>query len=424
MVKSRNTRRGQTTPPPGFNERRKERERQKGDKAGQSSENSHDSQEGCVIGTAETRQVWLELRDDEKAQVLAVEVKETGKLLRQWGYMESEAQMEQVLTNPEAMTAIRLMVSTALSEGDGVVKTGTDDVALRAILKTFESHLADLHNYKVLNWKLLLLMLFFGFTSSWHWLVRVVLLPLLVVVWLYIGEATVHLFANPDPHRVRTRLNGIFTALFCFSLGDWLPWYQILVLLCLLPVVVVEAGQLCAKAESQGLEPVTRVLSGIAALFVPYLTWYSTWAFLYCSFFFFPTAACFITSKLLVLLLIVLRACSFCQQLMVNFFIQYTTSWFGASKRLCYWGSLLASIVLFYFSWGSWWSLVNLVFFLSLVPSDLTDVVSLSVQSSITHLMSDFYIGTLLTRIAQILIVLVSLAAMVAAKLCRKEKSQ
>jgi len=198
------------------------------------------------------------------------------------------------------------------------------------------------------------------------------------------------IFGDTSWHRTSGRMHSLLCGLLVCHLGVWLSWYKISVILCLVPLIMIEIEKFTSQgSDMKALRNIRVFLMWISELQLLYLAWFSWFSFFFLAFFFYPKLTAIIVSGILFVISIFLQGFAVAQ---TTFFDKCSIKSGGLIWYLVY----FLSFFLFYFSISSYWTFIpHLLVTLFLAPATFIAYVILALRFVSTLLSTKGLTGTL-----------------------------
>eukprot|EP00457_Paulinella_chromatophora_P006397 gb/GEZN01006415.1/.p1 GENE.gb/GEZN01006415.1/~~gb/GEZN01006415.1/.p1 ORF type:complete len:446 (+),score=51.65 gb/GEZN01006415.1/:20-1357(+) len=321
-----------------------------------------------VGGKLEAISLWLDsLSREEKREVLDVTATEVVDELLRLGQREitNLTKVDALLSDKDLMSTLRSEFVKALNN-EGVMQKPSNVVEL-ALYRVMESHLLFLYSETTVLAKLFVFVAYVVWNLEVWWWLRYPLVGLLFWLWWtewpsFISEHRSKLlmpFRDNIHERMEHRTDAFLCGLLCAHWGSWLSWYVIAIIVCCLPLLLVEIEKLTSikGGDQNGIRYIVVALLSLSCLQLLYLAWFSWTSFIFVAFLFFPKLS-------LIICTFVLYGLGFLTSLVDNFFdllIDFQKHWLVLSIIF------VLAIIAFFIS-GGWYRMFSVIFMIFFWP--------------------------------------------------------
>jgi len=371
---------------------------------------------------------WQTLDNETKTQVLNVSDREVIDDLIILGCYspELESNIRDFITNENRMTTLRFEFTTAL-RSSGHMEIPHDPVVL-VVINILERHLLFMYTHKNVLCKLFILLTFFLWKSTWHWLVRLVSFAFLC----YASQSSrssiqackewvIIIFWDCDAERMDANFHVLLSGIFVLSYGSWLSWFHVAAIIALVPLLLIEIEKFTPNSiDSNALKYIGKFFMIVSQLMLLYICWYSWLVFFFASFFFFTG----ISYKLMGYFLGIISVLLMYRQMLID---RIDVALDPTQEDKCFtpwnlalWACFVFLLICYYWSWKSWlWIVVNFLFMLLFMPAT-PSLYMLHIFDSFGNV-GNLFIGNVLNGTGYIFIIFLRLLVYLSCEKCLKK---
>jgi len=134
-----------------------------------------------------------------------------------------------------------------------------------------------------------------------HWLLRILLI--LILTYFYFSSYSIveqcksyslYVFGDTSWHRMNGRMDSLLCGILSCTLGVWLVWYRICIVMSFAPLVLIEIEKYTGQySDKNALKYIRNFLLWISVLQLLYLVWFSWFQFFFSFFLFFSKICSF-----------------------------------------------------------------------------------------------------------------------------------